>query len=178
MTYHFSEEKRVKIVKGYKDGASIKKLAQKFGCSGRPIGNLFIKVLGFENYKKIAKEHQIKNGRKNLAKWRKEHPEEQAELGRKAADSKNFISSWEDKFYDEYLEPIFGYDLQRQYYIPEINHRFDFVILDSRVLIEVDGDYYHQFHEERDAQIDKWAKDNGWTMFRYSDKDLKKLGII
>ena len=91
---------------------------------------------------------------------------------------KNWVSSWEDKFYNEYLEPIFGYDLQRQYYIREINHRFDFVILDSRVLIEIDCNYWHQFHEERDAQIDEWAKQNDWTMFRYNDEDLKKLGII
>ena len=167
---------KIKIVKEFKNGANLRELGQKFGCSYSTIKRRLITTLGSENYKKIARTHIQESGAKNITKYNKS--KEGRESSAKRAENKKFVSSWEDKFYDEYLEPIFGYDLQRQYYIPEINHRFDFAILDSRVLIEIDGDYWHQFCKKRDAEIDLFAKKAGWKVYRYNDADLKKMGII
>lgn len=153
-------------------GWSHRKIAQKAGCAHRKIGRLLISDLDEDEYNKIAQKHRQKACQKNAQKM--------GRLPKTEKQLKNFISSWEDKFYDEYLEPIFGYDLQRQYYIKEINHRADFAILDSKILIEIDGDYYHNMEgrKERDVQIDEWAKRNGWKIYRYCDEDLKKLGVL
>ena len=104
-------------------------------------------------------------------------------LPRTKKQLKNFQSSWEDKFYDEYLFPIFrDCDLRRQYYLKELNHAFDFAILECKVLIEVDGDYTHSRpgRKERDVEINEfvWRTYPDWQLFRYNDKDMKKLGII
>ena len=182
MKISFTKEEKIECAKKAKNGVTQGKLGQKFGCSYSTIGRLLIKILGLEIAKKITKEHRSKQAQKmhQLSRTEKqlENAQKMGKLPKTEKQRKNWVSSWEDKFYDEYLEPIFGYDLQRQYYIKEINHRFDFAILDSRVLIEIDGDYWHQFHEERDAQIDEWAKQNNWKLYRYNNKNMKKLGII
>ena len=178
----FSKLEKEKILGLFKNGMGLKKIGQKIGCSLSTIQRFLINFLKVEEYKKITKKHHFEQWQNvlQLPKTEKqlEHTRKMGQAPKTENRRKNWISSWEDKFYDEYLEPIFGYDLQRQYYIPEINHRFDFAILDFRVLIEIDCDYWHQFHKERDAQIDNWAKQNDWQVFRYNDKDIRNLGII
>ena len=151
------------------------------------------------------------SGRKNIEKWNTEHPEEHRENGRKMgikygpengrkvgikygpknaqkmnkwkAEHHNWISKVEDRFYDEYLKPIFyDQDLRRQYYLKGINHAFDFALPDFKVLIEVDGDYTHSRpgRPERDAEINEflWRTYPDWTLYRYTDADMRKLGIV
>ena len=99
-----------------------------------------------------------------------------------------WISRPEALFYITRLSKNFYLkDIVPQYYIKKIKHRVDFAIPSQKLLFEVDGDYYHghsgnaQIDKERikrDKEIDKWAKENGWTIFRYTDKDMRKLGII
>ena len=238
MIYQFSNSERAKITNGYKYGVTINKLAQKFGCSGTPIGKVLIEELGLENYKKIAKEHSRKNSQKSIKKaqeassqkrkiifsesekiemWRLfkedgmgaiqigekfgcsrgpivgmfilEHPDEYKNIAEKhCKQNKNYISSWEDKFYDEYLFPIFrDCDLRRQYYIIGLKHVFDFAIVECNILIEVDGGRWHGHsgNPEQDnealkkmAKINEFVKKSCWKLYRYNDEDLRKLGII
>ena len=140
-------------------------------------------------------EKQIEAAQKSIVKtfikWRTEHPEEYRKScqkgGRNAADTNaknlNFVSSWEDKFYDEYLFPIFrDCELRRQFYLKGLKHPFDFAVVECKILIEVDGDYTHSRpgRKERDAEINEfvWRTYPDWQLFRYYDEDMKKLGII
>ena len=242
MTYYFSTSKISEMVALFKNGASVRALAQKFECSYFTIRAFLEKNI--ENYKQIAKEHQQERGRKvsqlqktekqleagskNIAKWREKHPEELAEQCQKVgqlpatektkkaaqktgslpktesqleassksvikmnesnAKNHNFISRPEALFYLTCLTKTFyPKDIVPQYFIKEINHRADFAVPSQKLLFEVDGDYYHGHSgnterdkraRKHDAQINKWAKDNGWAIFRYNDEKLKKLGIL
>jgi len=62
---------------------------------------------------------------------------------------------------------------------------FDMYLPKYNALIEVDGDYWH--HSERavsegvpehDAEKDRWAKDNGYTIIRLREGVLKRCGIV
>lgn len=79
---NFSKEKEAEMWQEFKDGATLSELAQKFGCSKDTIRNFLEKE--FEEYEKFANEHSQESCRKIGAKWKKEHPEELAELGRKS----------------------------------------------------------------------------------------------
>ena len=220
MSYYFTDFEKVERVKRFKNGDSLRKLAQKFGCSYSTIRRHLIIESKIENYTKVAKEHTFertrkmglkygeknlekwkkehpedhaKNGRKSLAKWREEHPEEVIKACQKAGKNRiknlikwntknhNYISRPEALFYITRLtKNFYSKDIVPQFFIKELNHRVDFAIPSQKLLFEVDGDYTHSRpgRKERDTQVDKWAKENGWTMFRFNDKKMRKLGII
>lgn len=122
----------------------------------------------------------LDRGREAAIKKRRENPSEK--------QLNNYVSSWEDKFYNEYLFPIFrDCDLRRQYRLPGLNHPFDFAIVECKVLIEVDGDRWHGHSGNPDwdkdslrkmDKINKFIENTDWKLYRYNDADLKKLGII
>lgn len=159
--------------------------------NGRKTGSENGRKTGSENLKKWQDDHPEEQ-KENLKKWQKEHPKQVKENGRKLVEwnAKNhtFISRPEAFFYLTVLSKTFFLkDIIPQYYIKEIRHYADFAIPSQKLLFEVDGDYYHGHSGNlemdkkaklRDAQIDKWAKDNGWTIFRYNDKKMRKLGIL
>ena len=120
---------------------------------------------------------QLKASAENWKKYREAGARAAAKMPRTA----NYSSGPEDRFYEEYLEPIFyDQDLRRQYYIPGFNHAFDFALPDFKVVLEVDGDYIHSLpgRKERDAEIDAFVKKVGWKIYRYNDAAMRKLGII
>ena len=95
---------------------------------------------------------------------------------------KKFISSWEDKFYElltNHYEPKFK--IERQYRMRGLRHQFDLAIPFLKILIEIDGNYYHSLPgvPERDAQINEfvWRTYPDWTLYRYSDEHMKTLGV-
>ena len=157
---------------------------------------------GLENLKKAWKlprtllqiETCRENGRKtgsiNITKYNESEKgrENTKKLHESNAKNHNFISRPEAIFYITHLSKNFWLkDIVPQYFIKEIKHRVDFAVPSQNLLFEVDGDYYHghsgdpemdKERLERDAEVDKWAKDNGWTIFRYNDEKMKKLGII
>ena len=152
-------------------------------------------------------ENCQQNGRKSRKKWQEEHFEEQKELGRKMGklpktekqletcrengrkrvESGAFIRSWEDMFYDLLISQNPHLTIKRQYYLKGLNHAYDIAIPELNLLIEIDGDRWHGHSGnkemddkriQRDAEVDKFAKDNGWKVIRINDKILKKLRII
>ena len=153
-----------------------------------------------ENARKMGKlpktEKQIEHCRKMGLKY---GPINGPEIGRKTgpinikyaqewhANNHTYISRPEAIFYITCLSKNFWLkDIIPQYYIKEIKHRVDFAVPSQKLLFEVDGDrwYGHSGNKEmdkerleRDAEVDKWAKDNGWTIFRYNDEKMRKLGV-
>lgn len=197
----FSDSEKDFIVKEFKNGIILTELGQKFGCSHRPIGRILIEILGKEKYTIIAKEHlrksQSKNGKqtgpKNILKGvevsaKLSRSEKQiiqckdwVKAGQEASAKGVWISSWEDKFYEKILIPGFvklGYKVERQFYLKDLNHAFDLAIPELKFLFEIDGNHWHKDRKERDAEIDKFAEDNNWIVFRYHDEDLEKMEII
>ena len=110
MTYHFSKRKEAKIAEGFKNGASLRELVQKFGYSSTTIKRVLIEELGLETYKKITKKHKLEHGRKlglewglkigknSLIKWQEEYPEELKEHARKV------LANWKREHPEELAE--------------------------------------------------------------------------
>lgn len=79
MTYQFTKLEKEEIIEEYKNGASIRELAQKFNCSGSPIVRVLIKNFGNNKYIGIGKNHSQETSRKNITKRNK------SEKGRKTS---------------------------------------------------------------------------------------------
>ena len=94
----------------------------------------------------------------------------------------NFVSSWEDKFFNYISDEISEeFDIERQFYIERGGlHSFDFAIPELKLLIEIDGSYWHEKpgRKEKDLEIDRNARKQGYEVVRFRDADLKKLGLI
>lgn len=108
--------------------------------------------------------------KKNIARSKKPHP-------------KYGTSKLEKKFAKEFLEKL-GIKYEEQFEAKDIKRYFDFK-LDGRILIEVDGSYWHSYgkvYEEmnpiqkRNARVDeiknKWAHSNGYKLIRIWEHDI------
>ena len=93
-------------------------------------------------------------------------------------------SKLEDYFAENFLDVI-GVKYIRQYEAKEIGRFYDFFAPDARVLIEVDGDFFHGYglkYEEkspmqkRNERVDKvkdeWALANGTPIIRIWEHDI------
>ena len=110
--------------------------------------------------------------KKNIARSKKPHP-------------KYGTSKLEKKFAKEFLEKL-GVKYEEQFEAKDIKRYFDFK-LDGRILIEVDGSYWHSYgkvYEEmnsiqkRNARVDeiknKWAHSNGYKLIRIWEHDINE----
>ena len=88
--------------------------------------------------------------KKNIERSKKPHP-------------KYGTSKLEKKFAKEFLDKL-GVKYEEQFYAESINRYYDFFLSECRVLIEVDGDYWHSYgkvYEEmtptqkKNARVDK-----------------------
>ena len=117
--------------------------------------------------KKLTREEIIK---RNIERSKKPHP-------------KYGTSKLEKKFAKEFLEKL-GVRYEEQFEAKDIKRYFDFK-LDGRILIEVDGSYWHSYgkvYEEmnsiqkRNARVDeiknKWAHSNGYKLIRIWEHDI------
>lgn len=108
--------------------------------------------------------------KKNIARSKKPHP-------------KYGTSKLEKKFAKEFLEKL-GVKYEEQFEAKDIKRYFDFK-LEGRILIEVDGSYWHSYgkvYEEmnpiqkRNARVDeiknKWAHSNGYKLIRIWEHDI------
>lgn len=110
--------------------------------------------------------------KKNIARSKKPHP-------------KYGTSKLEKKFAKEFLEKL-GVKYEEQFEAKDIKCYFDFK-LDGRILIEVDGSYWHSYgkvYEEmnpiqkRNARVDeiknKWAHSNGYKLIRIWEHEINE----
>lgn len=98
------------------------------------------------------------------------------------------VSKLELKVY-EFLTSAAGYDIESQFGLG--NFVFDFKIRNQKILIEVNGDYWHcnpkvyphpinnwqKFALRRDFAKKAYAKQNGYSLYRIWEKDIKENEI-
>ena len=110
--------------------------------------------------------------KKNIERSKKPHP-------------KYGTSKLEKKFAKEFLDKL-GIEYEEQFEAKDIKRFFDFKIK-GRILIEIDGDYYHSYgkvYEEmnpmqkKNARVDelknKWAHSNGYKLIRIWEHDINE----
>lgn len=118
--------------------------------------------------KKLTVSEIIK---KNIERSKKPHP-------------KYGTSKLEKKFAKEFLDKL-GVKYEEQFEAKDISRFYDFFITEQRILIEIDGDYYHSFgkvYEEmspmqkKNARVDKikneWAASHGIPLIRIWEHDI------
>jgi very-short-patch-repair endonuclease len=111
--------------------------------------------------------------KKNIERSKKPHP-------------KYGTSKLEKKFAKEFLEKL-GVKYEEQYYAESIKRYYDFFLPEHRVIIEVDGDYWHSYgkvYEEmtptqkKNARVDKikneWALSHGIPIIRIWEHEINK----
>ncbi len=83
----------------------------------------------------------------------------------------------EKKFYDWCCDKKIK--TKYQYKISKCNHQYDFKIVGRKILVELDGTYWHS--SVRSQKIDAWytnvAIKSGFKVFRFSDKEIRKHGV-
>ena len=112
----------------------------------------------------------------------KKHPEKKI----RAKKEKIGTSKLEDRFAHEFLDKL-GVKYTRQFKAETIGRYFDFFLNDCRLLIEIDGDYYHSYgkiYEEMspmqkknhrvDKEKDRWAMINCIPLIRIWEHDINK----
>lgn len=95
-------------------------------------------------------------------------------------------SKLEKKFAKEFLKKL-GVKYEEQFYAESIKRYYDFYLTDYRVIIEVDGDYWHSYNkvyeemtptQKRNARVDKikneWALSHGIPIIRIWEHDINE----
>ena len=111
--------------------------------------------------------------KKNIERSRNPHP-------------KYGSSKLESRFAKEFLDKL-GVKYERQYYAESIKRYYDFYLPESRMLIEVDGDYYHSYGvveedmtpmQKRNRRVDEikdtWAAEHGIPLIRIWEHDINE----
>lgn len=111
--------------------------------------------------------------KKNIERSKKPHP-------------KYGTSKLEQKFAKDFLKKL-GIKYEEQFYAESIKRYYDFYLTDYRVLVEIDGDYWHSYgkvYEEmtptqkRNARVDKikneWALSHGIPIIRIWEHDINE----
>ena len=85
--------------------------------------------------------------------------------------------SWIEKLMREWLENN-KINFIQEYRINGYGHSYDFKV--GNVLIEMDGVYWHSTTKQKnkDSEFEKIAVDNGFKLYRITDIQLKKYGIL
>jgi very-short-patch-repair endonuclease len=95
-------------------------------------------------------------------------------------------SKLEERFAHDFLDKI-GVKYEYQYYAKDIKRYYDFYLPEQRVLIEVDGDYYHGYGklfeemipmQKKNHRVDeiknKWAALHSIPLIRIWEHDINK----
>lgn len=189
-----SEEEENGMMFLYKKGLKVRELVNKYGCSSVLVIDLLKKMLGYLEYTKISKENRQNASKENIkVAYKTEHKEftsNQLESVRKnikkaheSLSDFRWISNPEHLFYLKCLTKLFPLRfVKRQFYLKGLNHSFDFALPKFKILIEIDGDYFHSLpgKKERDVEINEFVYRTypDWILIRYSDNDLKRMDIL
>lgn len=65
-----------------------------------------------------------------------------------------------------------------QFQIHRFYHRYDFHLINTGIIIEMDGIYWHKNHTARDASFDLYAEHSGYRVIRITNLDLKQYPNI
>lgn len=137
--------------------------------------------------------------KKNLSKAQIKSWDNQEKRDRQRNNRLNYIRNNDlipisnlEKDFEELLNSHFDLecdiDYYPQFYVREIKGLFDFKISGKKILIEVDGDFWHcnpnskfktpqyaaQFSNlKKDKKKEVWCKNNGYTLLRFWEDDIK-----
>jgi very-short-patch-repair endonuclease len=165
----YSEVQKIKL-----DEAVIIDMYKNQKISARKIADNFNVVQN--TILRILRENKVpKNDQSNY--WTEEMKEHQRTL---CYDAKIGIHSQGDGAY-RFTKPERDFTAwccennikyERQYQISKGTHRYDFKIDGTSVLVEIDGEFWHNKPEqkEKDSRFEKDAKNEGFTVLRFSDK--------
>lgn len=83
-------------------------------------------------------------------------------------------TTWIEKALEDWLL-AHGIEYTREFQIELGTHRFDFRLIGTNILIETDGVYFHSRRNqvEKDRNFDAYAKDMGYVVIRFTDKEIK-----
>lgn len=85
----------------------------------------------------------------------------------------NTTTSLEQTFIDwavsNHIKFVYQFQIRKNW------HRYDFLISDTSIIVEMDGDFWHSLpeHVARDAKFDETAKAHGYTVVRIRESDVK-----
>ena len=127
---------------------------------------------GRETFKKKYGKNWKKKRASSLIKYIKEHPEHQREVsirGKEIQSQKGFISKPEQVM-RKLLPSDFINGQRLGNYVP------DFHSPERKIVIEVDGIYWHSMDKaiKRDIEKDKYYQSLGYKIFRITDLDVNK----
>jgi very-short-patch-repair endonuclease/transposase-like protein len=157
-----------KICQMYKDEhISARKIAKKFGV----VQNTILRIL---------RENGIEKNSQSLY-WTDEMREAQR---KKCYDGIIGIHSQGDGAY-RFTQPERDFaswcdckniKYTRQYQIENGRHRYDFRIDGTFILVEIDGEFWHNTNKQKkkDLLFEKEAKEKGFTVIRFSDTMIQK----
>lgn len=184
----FSSNEISQIIKRYAKSETLRSISCSFNCSYSTIHRLLKREMENGEYKKRKRNHI---GEKNpmFGKHHSNNTIEKIITGQiKYYKENGYQSTWEGLFIEKILLPHYSdYKITRLHYLKGFNHAYDIAIPELKILIEIDSDYRHghsgnvQMDKERlarDSQIDIWAKQNSWKIFRFNNKKLKEMGVI
>ncbi len=125
-----------------------------------------------------------KTARKKLS--RSEIIKKNIERGKNRKHPKYGTSKLEERFAKNFLDKL-GVEYEYQFEAKDIKRFYDFYIPSGRILLEVDGIYYHGkglLHEEKNKMqkhneyVDKikneWAREHGYRLYRIWEDDINE----
>lgn len=146
--------------------------------------------------KKHTKEHTENHRQAVLKAWTPEmrHKQRNVRMDYLINNHKQYRSKLEDYFEKDFLKKL-KIEYERDFYVKEIKTFYDFHILNTNILIETDGDFWHcnpnsnfnvpkykcQIQNlKRDIEKNIWAKKNNYKLLRFWESDIKsdRLGVI
>ena len=117
-----------------------------------------------KGHKQIYTEERKEKQRQNMLKRMKENPQ-------------SFISKIEKDF--ARILDCLEVDYKTQYWIKGLKHPFDYALLEKKILIEVDGEYYHSKRflktVEKDKRINDFVETSEWRLIRISDTEVHDM---
>jgi len=86
----------------------------------------------------------------------------------------NYSNTWIEREFEKYCIEN-NIKFQRQFQITQDTHRYDFLI-GKKTIVELDGLYWHnkQKQKEKDKSHEEFAKQNGYVIIRFTDKQIKE----
>lgn len=126
-------------------------------------------ILSKPNQKEIWTEERRKKQSENKKKFYSEHPE--AHPNRKLANNHSKMSYPEKIVYDWLTEKNLSFEHNKLIKTKTITRYADFYLKDYNLIIEVDGEFWHNRKIEKDKKKDFEAEEAGYTTLRIKAKE-------
>lgn len=88
---------------------------------------------------------------------------------------RNYRTSIEVKFFKELLHRGFLEEKDFKQQVPILNRYWvDFLFIKQKIVVEVDGDYWHSMKKDKDVLRDAHLVREGYTVLRFSETEINK----